>query len=682
MFNLEKILSKIVQYGLYAILLTPLVFWPRALYAFATPKFMLFQVLVEIVFVSWILLIIYRGEAKQVILNLRKNYLVISFLGLFIIYFISAIFGVDFSRSLWGIGARMTGLFTELHFFAWFLLLISYFKNDKEKWSRYMNVSFVVAVLIALSAFYQHTDWRLVYGYTFFNNPTFAGPYFIFHFFWGLYQVLKSNFRSPTSRFPEVGLQASKLDFKRWAFILGTLLLAFVIFIGEIRGAILGLLVGILLCGIGLIFSRAINRRFKISIVAFFTVIFLGLVGLWLIRESNFVYTISPLKRLTQLSLGDTTVNTRFLVWKISLIGIKENPLLGVGPENFNYVFNAHYNPSLLKYGLGETWFDKPHNEFLEVASETGLLSAMFYMFISASAILYLFRLFKSGEKILAIAVGSAFISYLTAVFFSFDSFGSWFGLFLMLGFLASYTINNTIGTYPDNSKRRFKAVFGVLGLILVAGLLYINYGIWQANIADADALRLFSSNPAQGIELFKKSLSYTTPYKSEYRFDLFASVAGAISKNLPVPNLEQNINVILEESEKAISAHPNNAAYYTDLLKLYNILAEKGRDPHIISWAEMYGKKSLELSPNRQETLYYLARTALLKGDTELAVSLTKHAVDVEPSINVSHWYFGLALIANNRGSEGIVEIKKALALGYKPQNAAEEAFIKHIGL
>jgi len=66
----------------------------------------------------------------------------------------------------------------------------------------------------------------------------------------------------------------------------------------------------------------------------------------------------------------------------------------------------------------------------------------------------------------------------------------------------------------------------------------YLNYSIWRANVADADALRIFSRDSAQGIVLFKKSLSYSTPYKSEYQFDLVASIAGAVEKGLPLSSL------------------------------------------------------------------------------------------------------------------------------------------------
>lgn len=691
MSKLEFYLNRIIKYGLYAILLTPLVFWPRALYAFGTPKFILFQGLVEIVFAAWLILKIINFRNRGIFparrnidaggdfgnqLFARKNYIIVALVLFFVISLISAIIGIDFSRSFWGIGARMTGLFAELHFFAWFLVFISYLKGDKESWRQYLNFSFFVALAVAATGFYQNIPWAMAWGSTVFNNPTFAAPYLIFHFFWGIYQTI-TKFQVPSSKF-----------WQKWIFSIGSAFILFVILLGQVRGAILGLFVGILLLGIFLIFSNVIRRRLKIALSTAFIFIFIGFLSLWIFKDSQFIQNqnITILKRLTQFSLSEATAQTRFLTWRTALRGFGDRPLLGVGPENFNYLFNANYDPRLLKFGGGgfdETWFDKPHNAFLEILTEIGVMGGLAYLLIWLAVVLTLFKLFKNGQKILTFILASAFTAYLGSIFFAFDSFGSLFGLFLFLAFLASHNnTNNTNEKRPNNPNGNFRIIFGVLGLAVLFGLLYVNYGIWRANVADADALRIFPRDPAQGVVLFKKSLSYSTPYKSEYQFDLIASVAGAIEKGIPLPNLEDMINFSLNEVDKALIAHPKDAAKYTDMIRIYNILGTRGRDPEILTQAEAFGNKSLELSPQRQETLYYLARTALLKNNALSAVNLAKQAVLADPDIKQSHWYLGLAYIANNQRQEGIGEIKKALDMGYKPQNKNESDFIKNLGL
>ncbi len=718
MSKTELYLSIIVKYGLYAILLTPLVFWPRALYAFGTPKFILFQVLVEIVFAAWLILLV-RSRSMRIKTDQRGNYIVLALSGFIAISFVSAIFGIDFSRSFWGIGARMTGLFAELHFFAWFLVLTSTFRsgstlieadqhgikyqresvsNPHISASTYINFSFFVALAVAATAFYQNAGWTMAWGSTVFNNPTFVAPYLMFHFFWGLYQVIRNGSTPIQKRIYTDNLRKSEFDqrksVKGWFFGAGSAFILFVILLGQVRGAILGLFAGILLLGFFIIFSDTVSRRFKIALKVLFILLFIGLFSLWIFKDSQFIQNpnVSVLKRLTQFSLSETTAQTRILTWQIALKGFADRPILGAGPENFNYLFNAHYNPIFLKFsggGFGETWFDKPHNAFLEILTETGVIGSLAYLFIWLAIILALFKLFRSGppvqagQKILTLILVSAFTAYFGSIFFAFDSFGSWFGLYLMLAFLASiYNPNDTNEKYPNNPNLNYRKIFGVFGLVLIFGLLYVNYSIWRANVADADALRVFPRDPAQGIVLFKKSLNYFTPYKSEYQFDLIASVAGAVEKGMPLPNLEDIVNFSLGEADKAVAAHPKDAAKYTDMVRIYNILGTRGRNPEILAQAEVFGNKSLELSPQRQETLYYLARTALLKNDTRMAVALAKQAVLADPDVKQSHWYLGLAYIANNQRQEGIAEIKKAIEMGYKPQNQAEANFIKSLGI
>ena len=218
--------------------------------------------------------------------------------------------------------------------------------------------------------------------------------------------------------------------------------------------------------------------------------------------------------------------------------------------------------------------------------------------------------------------------------------------------------------------------------IVSVAYLILLNYLIWRANVADADALRIFPQDVKSGLALFEKSLSYKSPYKSEYQFDLVASIAGAVEKGVAINDLENIVNLALNEAEKAVLAHPKNASSYTDMARIYNIFGTLGRDPEILVQAELFSRKSLKLSPNRQETLFYLARTALLENKPDVALEWAKQALAVDPTVRVSRWYMGLALIANGRTDEGVMEIKKALDLGYSPRNDAEKNFIKNLGI
>ena len=690
--SLENFLSQIIKYGLYAILLTPLALWPKALYPFLTSKFILFQVLVELVFGAWVILIIKRGPT-QIRADLRRNYIVLALAGFFAISFISALFGVDFSRSFWGFGPRLTGLFGELHFFVWFLVLASVLRSGSERMeadqhggfhqresaiyprisaSTYLNFSFFVAIAVGLTSFYENPQWGLVYGYDIFNNQTFAAPYYLFHFFWGLYQLVSSKFK----------VQSSKLW--RWVFGAGTVFILYRIFITQIRGAVIGLLAGLFILGVGLLFGRALNKKTRIAVGITGGLILLALSVFIVFRNNPVFQELSPIKKVTGISLSETTVQTRLSTWRVALKGFGKDVFFGVGPENFNYLFNANYDPQSLKFGGGgfhETWFDKPHNAFLEILTETGIIGMLAYILIWIAAIMALRRLYKAGDKILPMILAAAFISYLGSMFFAFDSFGSWFGLFLFLAFLAACSSDTNTRMHTNYTNKIISLILVSLVSISVLASVYLNYSIWRANLYNAESIRMFSRDTGAGMVLAKRSLDYWTPYAAEYKFDLFTAVASAIQKNQPLPDPETTINFVLEKADEVVAAHPNDAAYLTGMAKLFGILAERGRDPQILAWARDYGEKSLLLSPSRQETLFYLSKIALLQGDTNSAVARAKEALDAAPSIYLSRWYYGLALLADGRAVEGKTEIKEALDLGYKPKGGEIE-LIKNLGL
>ncbi|MFH1990760.1 MAG: O-antigen ligase family protein, partial [Patescibacteria group bacterium] len=204
--------------------------------------------------------------------------------------------------------------------------------------------------------------------------------------------------------------------------------------------AIIGLLVGLFVVGAFLIFSDILaKKRYRVFVAVLMLVIILSVAVMFLFKDSEFVKNSTYLKRFSDISLSATTAQTRILTWQSAIKGFFAAPILGAGPENFSYLFNANYNPRLLMYGGGsfaETWQDKPHNAFIEILTETGIIGSLSYILIWVFVAVYLFKIFRKGEKFLSLILAAAFIAYFGAIFFSFDSFGSWFGLYLFLALL------------------------------------------------------------------------------------------------------------------------------------------------------------------------------------------------------------------------------------------------------
>ncbi|NNT70774.1 tetratricopeptide repeat protein [Flavobacterium sp. IMCC34852] len=120
------------------------------------------------------------------------------------------------------------------------------------------------------------------------------------------------------------------------------------------------------------------------------------------------------------------TLESRILFWENSMQMAKENPLLGVGLGNWQILFP--------KYGLnrfddyatanGESTLQRPHNDFIWILCETGILGLLAYLMIFGAIFYQLYSLIKSTtdskEKWKFFFILSTLIGYLVIAFFDF----------------------------------------------------------------------------------------------------------------------------------------------------------------------------------------------------------------------------------------------------------------------
>jgi len=124
--TLNNICLKIIKYGIFASLITPLIYSSKYYFPFVAPKSLFFMAIVEIVFFTWLFLAFHNKKYRP---NLNT---IVAAVVLFILAMAaSSIFGVDFSNSFWSKYERMTGLLMYFHLFGLFLTLTSVFKKTK-----------------------------------------------------------------------------------------------------------------------------------------------------------------------------------------------------------------------------------------------------------------------------------------------------------------------------------------------------------------------------------------------------------------------------------------------------------------------------------------------------------------------------------------------------------------------
>jgi len=106
----------------------------------------------------------------------------------------------------------------------------------------------------------------------------------------------------------------------------------------------------------------------------------------------------------------------RFVVWERAVTGWLERPLLGWGPENFNVMFQRHFNPVLFlpEYGQ-EIWFDRAHNIIVDTLVTVGIVGLLAYFGIFLATLLILWQNYQ--KKRTCFWTAAAFSSLLAAYF-------------------------------------------------------------------------------------------------------------------------------------------------------------------------------------------------------------------------------------------------------------------------
>ena len=144
----ERTILLAIRIGVYAVLFLPLVVFPDLIiplfFPFITSKAFLFQIIIEIIFALYLVLAIQNNSFWP------KKSLLLGALGAYFgAIFLSAIFGIDVSRSLFGNYERMWGFFQLAHFFLFFIILAGVFKTKEDFiWGHHTYFCFLFLIMI------------------------------------------------------------------------------------------------------------------------------------------------------------------------------------------------------------------------------------------------------------------------------------------------------------------------------------------------------------------------------------------------------------------------------------------------------------------------------------------------------------------------------------------------------
>lgn len=659
----EELYLKILRWGIIISLFIPLIIFKEFLSPFHFGKVVVFRSLVEILAIFYILLIISNKKYRP-----RWTPLLIVFTIFTGFYALTSVTGVSFQRSFWGTLERMGGLYSFLHYWAYFIILTSVIKTRKD-WYKILKVSIFVGFFSILFAYGQHfklgdffIGWQRegrVIG-TIGNAALFAG-YLLFILFLALLFLLK---KSTTKR---------GRIFYALVFILGT----HVLFMTAVRGAVFSFVGVLFLLGLFYLFKTK-NRKIKIYALCTIIILLILVSFVWLNRNQPWIKEHKQLGRLANVSFKSETVQTRLWSWHSGWQGWKEKFLLGWGPENFMVLHAMYFDPRHFTGFGSETIWDRAHNVLLDTGATMGIFGLFSYLSIFVLIYYLLIKRFKQKRiSILTASVlGATILAYFGQNLFIFDTFANYFVFFLVLGYINFITAKKKekpteeIIKETEISLKRPNMVLISILLVLVIFIIYkTNIEPAKANYACTRAILLGRTGEIEKtFQKYQEALSYKTLQgKDEIRQKLakFAVEVAEYQRKEEGKINFQIHNYTLGELIKNIETYPLETTSYLYAGRLYILLIREG-DNSAGEKAEEFIKKALALNKGNPRYWYELGQAYLSQGKLTQSVETFETALDLNPNLALSQWFLGMVYFRAGEIQKALEHIEKALDLGY----------------
>ncbi|MDA3802693.1 MAG: O-antigen ligase family protein [Patescibacteria group bacterium] len=587
------------------------------LFPYITSKQFSFNILTELMFALWLVFILKFPKYRP-----RKNLITFGLLAYLLAITASLFVSVDPQLSFWGDAERMLGLFHVSHFFLFYLVIVSVFRKFKD-WQTLLISSVVVATIVSLKGLMGDNT------YSFIGNTAYVSGYLIFNLFFAAILFFREN--------------EKKL---RWIYSIPVIIMLLEFWQCKTSGAIIGLFLGILLT-IFLVGLFHDNKKIKRLSLTLFALAIISVTFIFSQSQTTW-FQNSFLKNLTPQKI---TFQTRLISWQAAAEDFGNHPMLGTGFGNFAVIFDKHFDSKFFNYTTSETYFDRAHNNLIDIASTTGLVGLITYLTIFIFALIYLFRVmkendFKAGisdfkhrknlEIILIVSLLAAYFIQNLAIF---DSFVTYIGLMITLGYISWLYFD---GKEREERKSLIKSqsleIFLIILFLLFAYIFTANFNIRYKNDlkgAITGYSQMKSGEFQEGLTTFKESLN-GGPLDRDARgilINLFTSNRQVLDK-LPDEIADDYISYVIENAKKNVSHNSMDSLMNLQLTQVLDVSADYYKDKD----EEMYQKLSKEAteameiaikaSPERAPLYFAKGQMLVLRGEEEKAIEVVEKGI------------------------------------------------------
>jgi len=567
-------------------------------------------------------------------------------------FFIVSIASIDVATSFFSSFERTDGFFAILFLSLFSLSIYSITATKGQKVIRQFLISSILgAVILSLFIFFSTEGFSLLKmkwlsdsrGGSLFGNSSVAAAYILWNIFFAIILFIKSeNFKEKIFFASSFLILTFSPLFLNWHIILKSEAYSGIIsFIGQARGALLGIIFGLIIsAGIWLIFQKHnIKKYFGIGILSvIFIGIFLG--GASLLNKNSLIHQ----------KFIESTSETRFIFWDSAVKGFQEHPLLGVGPNNFSYSFHKFFNPRMwLPINGSEVLVDRTHNIFFETLVGGGILLVLSLFFFLSSIIIGLIKLGKREQlpKLeISLFIGALF-GWLLQAQFVFDSIASLLMLFLVCGITYGYLVK-----VEDIKKQKvdylsIKEKFIIIGIFTLVTFLFVYVIIFPIK-KDRLMYKTYTTNLPLRTELWKNLSEISPMGDSNDSVTLFSKVVDSYDldkqyvKESDIREKEiyiKEIDAVINYLSGLISQKDNydlifiTARFYYLRMYITNDISESS-----FSKAQNLIQRAIELSPTDPKPYWFEAQLEIVKNNFSEAKNLLEKAYILEPKLLYTH--------------------------------------------
>ncbi|MDD2680808.1 MAG: O-antigen ligase family protein [Patescibacteria group bacterium] len=629
--------QRILQIGVFASLGVVFLVFSNLLFPYISSKQLSFNILIEALLPFWLLLI-----WKYPAFRPQRSPITWGLLAYLLIILVSSFTGIDFNLSFWGDIERLLGFFHIFHFFILYLYIITVFRN-KTDWYWLLSASVLVASVEAI-IIARGQDIGTI------GNTAYVSGYLIFNLFFAVLLLLGTAWQ------------------KQWPYYIAIILMLIAFFRADTSGAIIGLGISLLflLFLLGIFAARRLWRRS--SLIVF--VAALLIVGALFSQYNQPWFKNNAF--LHDLSSNKATFQTRLISWRGAQADFHLHPWLGNGFGNYAMIFDRQFDPKFFDYSTSDTYFDRAHNNLIDIASTTGIIGLLAYLSIFVAAAFVWRRKIMSEGKIIKsgpdglrmrelLVLAALLLAYFIQNLAVFDSLVTYIPLMLTLGYLVSLTQKNDDSDDIILAEASDSATAGKELFFLILFSITAIFFIYQYNLRPLIMMKttingyadLAYGNYNEGFKEYERALSMGTPLDRDARNTLINLVVSkpTIFASLTGDNMNKYLEYVLSLSETNLQYNENDSLAQMQAAQLYDIASRYySQEPDIF---KLYSDKALEAiekssaaSPRRIPVYFIKAQIQANRGDLAAAEESFLIAYNLNPNYvevhcQLANYYF-----------------------------------------